>query len=93
MLFSITAFAQSDFDVAQRFMSKKGVSLVDNKKTRTNSDCSYQISSTTNSINDITYGNTKSTDTYNMLGQKVGNSLEGLPKGVYIMNGKKSVVR
>ena len=51
------------------------------------------ISSTTNSINDITYGNTKSTDTYNMLGQKVGNSLEGLPKGVYIMNGKKSVVR
>ena len=35
MLFSITAFAQSDFDVAQRFMSKKGVSLVKNTVTRT----------------------------------------------------------
>ena len=30
---------------------------------------------------------------YNLQGQKVGDSLEGLPKGVYIMNGKKSVAR
>ena len=31
------------------------------------------------------------TDVYNLQGVKVGNSLEGLPKGVYIQNGKKVV--
>lgn len=30
---------------------------------------------------------------YNMQGQRVGNSLEGLPRGVYVQNGKKYVVR
>ncbi|MCQ2213340.1 MAG: leucine-rich repeat domain-containing protein [Bacteroidaceae bacterium] len=30
---------------------------------------------------------------YNLRGQKVGNSLEGLTKGIYIVNGKKCVVR
>jgi hypothetical protein len=30
---------------------------------------------------------------YNLQGQKVGDSLEGLPKGIYIKDGKKHVVR
>ena len=30
---------------------------------------------------------------YNLQGQKVGNTLEGLPKGVYIKDGKKQVVK
>jgi hypothetical protein len=30
---------------------------------------------------------------YNLQGRKVGNSLEGLPKGVYIQNKKKQVVK
>lgn len=33
------------------------------------------------------------TRVYNMNGQYVGNSLEGLSKGIYIMNGKKYVVK
>ena len=30
---------------------------------------------------------------FNLQGQKVGDSLEGLPKGIYIKDGKKHVVR
>ena len=30
---------------------------------------------------------------YNLQGQKVGDTLEGLPKGVYIKDGKKQVVK
>lgn len=30
---------------------------------------------------------------YNLQGQCVGNSLNGLPRGVYVQNGKKYVVR
>ena len=30
---------------------------------------------------------------YNLQGQKVGNSLEGLPKGIYIKDGKKQMVK
>jgi hypothetical protein len=30
---------------------------------------------------------------YNLHGQKVGNSLEGLPRGIYIVNKKKVLVR
>ena len=33
------------------------------------------------------------TDVYNLQGVKVGNSLEGLPKGIYIQGGKKYVVK
>ena len=32
-------------------------------------------------------------EVYNMAGQHVGNSLNGLPKGMYIVNGKKIVIR
>lgn len=32
-------------------------------------------------------------DVYTINGQKVGTSLEGLPKGVYIVNGKKFIVK
>lgn len=34
LLFTLTVSAQSDFDVAQKFMVKKGVTLVDNPRTR-----------------------------------------------------------
>ena len=30
---------------------------------------------------------------YNLQGQKVGDSLEGLPRGIYIVNKKKVLVR
>ena len=30
---------------------------------------------------------------YNLNGQLVGNSVEGLPKGVYIVNGKKVIIK
>lgn len=30
---------------------------------------------------------------YNLQGQRVGDSLEGLPKGIYIKDGKKQVVK
>lgn len=30
---------------------------------------------------------------YNMAGQYVGKSLDSLPKGIYIMNGKKFIVK
>lgn len=36
------------------------------------------------------YGNA---DVYSVNGQKVGTSLEGLPKGIYIVNGKKFIVK
>ena len=34
-----------------------------------------------------------SADVYTVNGQKVGTSLEGLPKGIYIVNGKKFIVK
>jgi hypothetical protein len=36
---------------------------------------------------------TSNTNVYNLQGVKVGNSLEGLPKGIYIQGGKKYVVK
>ena len=39
------------------------------------------------------YNVTRNGDIYNLQGQKVGNTLEGLPKGVYIKDGKKQVVK
>ena len=30
---------------------------------------------------------------YNLQGQRVGNTTEGLPSGIYIVNGRKHVVR
>jgi hypothetical protein len=30
---------------------------------------------------------------YDLQGQRVGNSLEGLPSGIYIMNGNKIIVK
>lgn len=32
-------------------------------------------------------------EVYNLHGQKVGNSLEGLPRGIYIVNKKKVLVQ
>ena len=33
------------------------------------------------------------TKVYNMAGQYVGNSLQGLGKGLYVVNGKKYIVK
>lgn len=35
--------------------------------------------------------NVSNTDVYNLQGIKMGNSLDGLPKGIYIQNGKKII--
>ena len=37
--------------------------------------------------------NTTSAEVYNLHGQRVGNTLSGLPRGVYIVNKKKVFVR
>ena len=51
----------------------------------------------TNGISDITADgeNTNVTGVYNLNGQKVsdGTTTDNLPKGIYIVNGKKHVVR
>ena len=44
-------------------------------------------------VNNMMNGNTNNGMVYNLQGQKVGNALEGLPKGVYIKDGKKQVVK
>lgn len=44
LLFSLTVSAQSDFDIAQEFMSKKGVKLVSNKRSTTRgTDVPYSV--------------------------------------------------
>ena len=35
----------------------------------------------------------KNDGVYNLQGQRVGNTTEGLPSGIYIVNGRKFVVR
>ena len=35
----------------------------------------------------------KNDGVYNLQGQRVGNTTEGLPSGIYIVNGRKHVVR
>ena len=35
----------------------------------------------------------KNNGVYNLQGQRVGNTTEGLPSGIYIVNGRKHVVR
>lgn len=47
----------------------------------------------TNSVNSVKSDVPKSDGIYNINGQKVGNNLEGLPNGVYIMDGKKHMVK
>ena len=47
----------------------------------------------TSSISDVKRDKTINGAVYNLQGQKVGDALEGLPKGVYIQNGKKRVVK
>ena len=45
------------------------------------------------SVNGIPVANGTSEKVYNLNGQCVGNSLEGLSKGLYIMNGKKVIIK
>ena len=47
----------------------------------------------TTSINKVDYKPIINENVYNLSGQCVGNSLEGLPKGIYIKGGKKFIVR
>ena len=47
----------------------------------------------TTSINKVDYKPNVNESVYNLKGQYVGNSLEGLPKGIYIKGGKKQVVK
>lgn len=47
----------------------------------------------TSSINGITKNKAADGSVYNLQGQKVSNSLEGLSMGIYIKNGKKHVVK
>ena len=44
VLFTTVSYAQSDFDIAQEFMSKKGIKLVPNKRSATRgTDVPYSI--------------------------------------------------
>lgn len=45
----------------------------------------------TSSIENITNNKSHNSYVYNLQGIKMGNSLEGLPKGIYIQNGKKII--
>ena len=47
----------------------------------------------TSSVSSVKSDVPKSDDVYDIKGQKVGNNLEGLPNGVYIMDGKKHMVK
>lgn len=51
----------------------------------------WSYSGTSNIGNIISKANNE--NVYNLQGRKVGNSLEGLPKGIYIQNNKKRVVK
>lgn len=44
-------------------------------------------------INDAKVDKPSDDTVYSLTGRKVGNSLDGLPKGVYIQNGRKRIVR
>ena len=44
------------------------------------------------SIDKVVINRVDNSSIYNLNGQRVGNSLEGLPKGIYIRGGKKQVV-
>lgn len=48
---------------------------------------------TSTGINRITTDATTDSDVYDLSGRRVGSSLNGLPKGIYTVNGKKYVVR
>ena len=47
----------------------------------------------TTAINSVDIKKSSDGSVYNLQGQKVGDKLEGLPKGVYIKDGKKQVVK
>lgn len=62
------------------------------KGTTAASSVMLNIDGTPTSINDINGSETiVNAPVYNLQGQRVGNSLENLPSGIYIQNGKKIV--
>jgi len=54
-----------------------------------------QLTYSTTGIDVVNFAGKKSTNdrVYNLSGQYVGNSLNGLHKGIYIVNGKKIVIK
>lgn len=51
------------------------------------------LSNTSTSIDGMATENTQSTEVYNLQGQKVANNTAGLKQGIYIVGGKKVVVK
>lgn len=54
---------------------------------------SFNYGSTTDISFENNHENTKLTKVYNLNGQYIGNSTNGLGKGIYIVNGKKTVIK
>lgn len=56
-------------------------------------DASYAYPSDADAIHAVTTGTAQKSGAYTLTGVKVGNDAQGLPAGLYIINGKKVVVR
>lgn len=59
----------------------------------TGNEAKVNIGGGLSSIDKLMYGEAMTGKVYNLNGQYVGNTLDGLAKGLYIMNGKKYVVK
>ena len=59
----------------------------------TGSGAKVNIGGGLSSIDKLMNGEAMTGKVYNLNGQYVGNTLDGLAKGLYIMNGKKYVVK
>ena len=59
----------------------------------TSSEAKVNIGGSLSSIGKLMNGEAITGKVYNLNGQYVGNTLDGLAKGLYIMNGKKYVVK
>ena len=60
---------------------------------KTNEFPKVVVNGQTTTISSLMSGKTMTGKVYNLNGQYVGTSLEGLAKGVYVMNGQKFVVK
>lgn len=61
--------------------------------TKANGSLKVVVNGQTTTISSLMSGKTMTGKVYNLNGQYVGTSLEGLAKGVYVMNGQKFVVK
>ena len=53
----------------------------------------FSLENESSGVDMITCEKNNSTEVYNLHGMKVGNSTDNLPAGIYVINGKKAVVR